>query len=84
MGLPSQPVTLSVQQIEELNRKLATMRHDVNNHLSLVLAAVELVRFKPDMAQRMMDNVAQQPPRIGEAISKFSAEFEKAYGITKP
>jgi hypothetical protein len=84
MGLPSQPVTLSVGQIDELNRKLAAMRHDVNNHLSLILAAVELVRFKPDMAQRMMENVAQQPPRINESISKFSSEFEKSFGITRP
>ena len=84
MTLPTQPVTLTVDQIDELNRKLGVMRHDVNNHLSLILAAAELVRYKPDMAQKMMENVVLQPPRISASIAQFSAEFENAYGITKP
>jgi hypothetical protein len=83
MGLPTQPVTLNAEQIEDLNRKLSAMRHDVNNHLSLMMAAVELVRYKPEMVGRMMDNLNQQPPKITEVISKFSAEFEKAFGITR-
>ena len=84
MGLPSQPVTLNVEQIEELNRKLSSMRHDINNHLSLMMAAVELVRFKPETAGRMMDNLAQQPPKITDVMTKFSGEFERIIGITRP
>ncbi len=60
------------------------MRHDVNNYLSLILAAVELVKFKPDTAGKMMDNLAQQPPKVTHAIGKFSGEFEKIIGITRP
>ena len=37
MGLPIQPVSLSAEQIDELNRKLSTMRHDINNNLSLIM-----------------------------------------------
>jgi hypothetical protein len=84
MGLPSQPVTLSVAQVEELNKQLSTMRHDVNNYLSLMLAAVELVKFKPDTAAKMMDNLAQQPPKVTQTIAKFSGEFDKILGITRP
>jgi hypothetical protein len=83
MGLPTQPVTLSAEQIAELNQKLSTFRHDVNNHLSLIMAAVEMVRFKPELASRMMDTLTQQPPRITEAIAKLSAEVEHALGITR-
>ena len=54
MGLPSQPVTLTVEQLAELNRSLSNMRHDINNHLSLIMAAVELIRHKPQMAERML------------------------------
>src|SRR5437773_220483 len=54
MGLPSQPVTLSIEQLDELNKKLSIMRHDINNHLSLIMAAVELLRHKPQLAERMM------------------------------
>ena len=84
MGLPSQPVTLSIEQLGELNRKLSTMRHDINNNLSLIVAAAELIRHKPAMAEKMIVTMAEQPAKITEAIRKFSSEFEQTLGITKP
>ena len=83
MALPTEPVTLTDAQLDELNRKLATMRHDINNHLSLVVAAVELIRHKPQMAERMIATLCEQPPKIADAIGKFSSEFEKTLGITR-
>ena len=83
MGLPTQPVTLSVEQVGELNRRLATLRHDVNNQLSLIAAAAEIIRFNPDMAKRMAVTLAEQPPKITENLNKFSAEFEAMFGITR-
>ena len=83
MGLPSQPVTLTVQQIDELNRKLSNLRHDVNNNLSLIIAAVEVVRYKPATIERMIATLTEQPARITEAVVRFSDEFEKTLGITR-
>jgi hypothetical protein len=83
MGLPKQPVTLSVEQIDELNRKLSTMRHDINNNLSLIIAALELIQHKPDVAERMIATIAQQPARIGASLGSFSAEFEKTLGVVR-
>jgi len=83
MALPTEPVTLSVDQIKDLTQKLATMRHDINNYLSLILAGTELARHKPELVQRMTEALAQQPPKISDAMSKFSQEFEKALCITK-
>lgn len=84
MGLPSQPITLKIEQVEDLNKKLSSMRHDINNHLSLMMAAVEMVKYKPDMLGRMMDNLIQQPPKITAVVAKFSDEFDKSLGITRP
>jgi hypothetical protein len=84
MGLPTEPVTLTVPQIAELNQKLSTMRHNVNNNLALLVAALELIRRKPDMALKMVDSMAQQPDKMNEEIQRFSTEFEKAFGITRP
>jgi hypothetical protein len=83
MTLPSQPVTLTVEQLADLSRKLSEMRHDINNHLSLIIAAVELVRFKPQTAERMIETLVEQPPRINEALIRFSGEFERALGIKR-
>ena len=84
MALPSQPITLSVEQIDELNRRLATMRHDINNTLSLITAAAELIRYKPEMAERMMITLLEQPQKITLTLSQFTTEFERAFGITRP
>ena len=84
MGLPNEPVILTVAQLDELNRKLANMRHDINNNLSLIVAAMELIRHKPQMTERMMTTLGEQPAKIGDAITKFSVEFERTLGITRP
>jgi aspartokinase len=84
MPLPSQPVTLSVEQVAELNRKLSNLRHDINNQLSLIMAAVELMHYKPQTAERMMATLTEQPPRIAAVLVKFSGEFEQTLGITRP
>jgi len=84
MGLPIEPVTLTVEQLGELNRQLGNMRHDINNNLSLIVAAAELMRHKPAVAERMMTTLAEQPGKITAAINKFSTTFEQALGITRP
>jgi hypothetical protein len=84
MGLPAEPVTMTVAQLDELNRQLSHMRHDINNYLSLIVAAAELIRHKPHMADRMMATLSEQPAKIAESVTKFSAEFDRALGITRP
>ncbi len=84
MPMPTEPVTLSPAQLDELNKKLSEMRHDVNNHLSLIVAAMELIRHKPDSAERMVATLGEQPARISASLKKFSVEFEKTFGITRP
>ena len=83
MGMPQAPVTLSVEQIEQIARKLSSLRHDINNHLSLIVAAAELIKFSPDAAQRMAGTLGEQPPKISDELNKFSLDFEKLLGITR-
>ena len=83
MGLPHQTVPLSPEQVADLNRKFADLRHNVNNHLALMVAALELIRRKPEMIDRMVNNLTDQPQKILEEIKHFSEEFEKALRITR-
>ena len=84
MPLPSEPVTLSAEQIAELNKKLASMRHDVNNNLSLIMAAVEIFRRRPEAAARMLDSLSEQPHKIAKSVNEFSRELETMLHVTKP
>ena len=83
MGMPQTPVTLTPEQVAELNEKLGTTRHDINNNLSLIVAAVELMRRKPELAPRMIESISQQPDKIIAELRNFSVEFEKSFGITR-
>ena len=47
------------------------------------MAAVELIRSRPNMADRMMATLVEQPPKIAGVLSKFSSDVETALRITK-
>ena len=83
MALPRETVPLTAGQVAALDRLFSELRHNVNNHLALMVAALELVRRKPDAASRVIDNLLDQPQRIAEELRQFSAEFDKALKITR-
>jgi len=83
MGVPNTPASLTAAQLAELNNQLAHMRHEINNQLAMVVAALEMIRFRPEMRDKMLTTISQQPPMIMAEVAKFSAEFEQAFGITR-
>ena len=83
MSLPTESVTLSAEQVLALNQKLSELRHDVNNQLSLVMGAAELIRCKPETTPRMLVTLGAAPQKIAEQIRQFSDEFEKTFGVTR-
>jgi hypothetical protein len=83
MSLPSEPVTLSVEEIRELKQKLTDLRHDVNNSIALMLSAVEMIRRKPESRDTMLDSFARQPQKITNAVAQFSKDLEAALHISK-
>jgi hypothetical protein len=83
MGVPNVPLNVTAEQVGELNKKLSHMRHEVNNQLALAVAALELVRYRPELRDKMFDTVGQQTPKITAEIAKFTAEFEQFFGITR-
>lgn len=83
MSLPTEPVTLSVEQIKELNQKLSNMRHDVNGKLTHITLALELFRLKPEEGERWLKLMADQPTKIVAEIGQFSRDMEAALRITR-
>jgi len=83
MVLPDKPVTLTVEQVSDLTKKLSNLRHDINGDLALIVAAAELIKLNPSAADRMLTTLLEQPTKIRERADKFSAEFEKTLGIKR-
>ena len=83
MALPTQPVTLTVEQVAELSQKLSTLRHDINNNLLLIMASAELARIRPESAHKTLEALLDQPQKISAIMNSFSTEIEQALGITR-
>ena len=83
MGLPTQPVTLRPAEVAELQTQLSELRHSINNHLTLMVTALELIRRKPESAERMVANLIELPPRIRSEVTRFSEQLERSLGATR-
>lgn len=77
MRAPDHAVTLSSAEIAELNVKLGDLRHNVNNHLALVVAVTELLRCRPEMAVQFAASLVDPPQKITSEIKAFSDELER-------
>lgn len=84
MASPNEPVSLSVEQTRELHGRLVTMRHDVNNELSKIAAALEVIHRRPEAAERLWPALVEQPRKVAELVGQFSSELETLLGITRP
>ena len=77
MPTPEGPVNLTVDQVKALTSGLSHMRHQINNHLSLIMASAELLKMKPDMAEKLTKSIVDQPTKITQEIAHFSQTVEK-------
>jgi hypothetical protein len=55
----------------------------VNNQLSLIMASVELIRRRPEGAERLLSMMVEQPHKISESLTQVSGHMESALHITR-
>jgi hypothetical protein len=83
MGLPSVMVSFQPDQVAELERCLSDARHGINNHLTLISTAIELIRRDPASAERLIHTMIDRPELIREELMRFNRAFDAAFGITR-
>ncbi|MBM3881902.1 MAG: hypothetical protein FJ387_19615 [Verrucomicrobia bacterium] len=81
MHVPDRPVTLTADQVKSLAVELSELRHDVNNYLSLIVAAAEIIHQRPEMISEVMGTLFEQPQKISQKILTFSEAVEQLLGI---
>ena len=55
-----------------------------NRSTLTIMAAVELLRRRPEGAEKMLTMLVEQPHKISESIAKFSGDVESTLRITRP
>jgi hypothetical protein len=83
MGFPTQSVSLHPDQVVELERRLSDARHGINNHLTLLSTAIELIRRDPSAAERLAQAMVDRPQMIREELMRFNRAFDEAFGIKR-
>ena len=83
MTLPTEPVTLSPPQVQELSQRLSRLRHDVNNRLALVVAAAEILQHKPELTAKMLPTMLREPQQVADRLQDFCDAFDRALGISR-
>ncbi len=83
MGAPQQPISLTPEEIEEINTALSDTRHNVNNHIPLIAGAIALIKRKSEATEKCLTSLAQQPDKIQDEMRDFSDKFEKLLQITR-
>lgn len=83
MDLPTHPLRLEAEQVEDLARHFSAFRHDVNGCLALVVAATELIRYNASVVTRMAGTLIEQPARIAGKTREFAMHCERVLGMRK-
>jgi len=83
MSLPGKPVTLSARKISEIEKKLAQLRHEVNNNLTLIVAAAEIVRRRPDPGDQVWESLLQKPLAVADQVAEFTRHLEKTLHLRR-
>lgn len=82
-GLPAGPVTLSPDEVGLFHRRLTNLQNDIHEHLGLLLELSRIARTAPEQLQARAPQLAQHAPKISTDIQKFSAEFDRTFGIVR-
>jgi len=81
MASSKKAVRLSPRKVSEIERKLADLRHDVNNNLTLIVAAAEIIRHRPEQAEKFWESLMQKPMKVADRVTQFSNDLEKTLRI---
>jgi|KBSSwiStaDraftv2_1062776.scaffolds.fasta_scaffold3451031_1 hypothetical protein len=83
MGNPTGPVQLGVEDVRAIDKEMADTRHDVNNYLAVLSAALEMIRFRPEQAERFLASAMEQPTRITTRLRQCSDFLGTKLAITQ-
>jgi hypothetical protein len=72
---------LTPAEIAEIHQRLSSFCHNVNNHLSLIMAATDLMRRKPEATERALEAMRVPPEEIARELRCFRSDLEKILGL---
>ena len=82
--LPKEPITLSVEQVQQIIQQLRTFRHDLNNKMTVLCNASALGANNPDSAIKMIQIIASSLNRPDNLLTGYATVIAEIQKIITP
>lgn len=82
-GLPTQPVTLTPDELALFQRRLQNFQRDMKERLVPLLELSRLARQNPQLLVPRAGEFSEASPKISAEMNNFAVEFDRAFGIKR-
>lgn len=69
-------VQLSKDEIQAILAELKTIRHKINNDVTVIVASIDLIELRPEMKEQLLKTIRARPLEITKALKTFSAYLQ--------
>ena len=77
-------ITLSREEITQLQRKFSEIKHSINNALAVMMALSEMSQRRPDYAEKLASTVLSKAPQIVTSLQEFTEALNEKAGGPPP
>jgi len=82
-GTPTQPVTLTPDELALFHRRLTGFQRDMQGHLVPLVELSRLARQNPQLLVPRAGEFSEASPKISGEMSAFALEFDRAFRIPR-
>ena len=73
-------ITLSKEDISQLQKKFSEIKHSINNALAVMMALSEMSQRRPDYAEKLASTVLSKAPQIVTSLQEFTQVLNEKAG----
>ena len=77
-------ITLSQEEISQLQKKFSEIKHSINNALAVMMALSEMSQRRPDYAEKLASTVLSKAPQIVTSLQEFTQVLNEKAGQPPP
>lgn len=80
----SEEITLSREEMAQLQKKFSEIKHSINNALAVMMALSEMSQRRPDYAEKLASTVLTKAPQIVSSLQEFTQALNEKAGTARP
>jgi len=77
-------ITLSQEEISQLQKKFSEIKHSINNALAVMMALSEMSQRRPDYGEKLASTVLSKAPQIVTSLQEFTQVLNEKAGQPPP